>query len=118
MKEILLIIILFSTAEVFAAEKEVILEIKKDPFAIEIEGKEKKRNKEESRKDHDKTTKSEKFKLIGSAISDGRKIVLIELDGEKYLLSEGDSIQNIKIKRIQEGQIELIIRKEEFRIRF
>lgn len=116
MKKILSIWIftfLIST-EISATEKEVILEIKKDPFAVEIEGKEKKKEETGIKTKEEKL----KFKLIGSAISDEKKIVLIELDGEKYLLSEGDSIQNIKIKKVENGYIQLTVGKEEFRIRF
>lgn len=122
---IALSLILFNRTKLLADEKEVILEIKKDPFEIEIEGKEKKKKQKEekgSKKDEEKKLKRDKenlnLKLVGAAVSEDKKLILIELDGEKYILSEGDSVQNIKVKKISDGHIELLVGKDEFRLSF
>ncbi|MCS7214177.1 MAG: hypothetical protein NZ927_08190 [Candidatus Calescibacterium sp.] len=115
----------FLHPKVFAqSKKQILLEVKKDPFAIEIDKKDQERKAKDVRPEKEKNrTKEEKlsFKLLGVSISGETKVVLFSVDDQTYILSEGDSVPalpNIKIKKISEDYIELIFGKEEFRLSF
>lgn len=115
----------FLDKDLFAqSKKQVLLEVKKDPFAIEIDKKEQEKKPKDARPEKEKTkTKDEKisFKLLGVSISGEAKVVLLDIDEQTYILSEGDSVPalpNIKVKKISEEHIELLFGKEEFRLSF
>lgn len=101
------------------------LEMKRDPFSIEI-----KRNKDRDRKDSSARQKQEPpekqklptIKLVGAIIHGGRKVAILEIDGREYILSEGDRLtyhnQHIMIKRIEEGSVELTVERKDIRMNF
>jgi maltodextrin utilization protein YvdJ len=113
---------------------DIILEMKRNPF----EGEDKEKNKEQKtkvEKGKEKTeTKKEKgkeknIKIVGkieyekldakNRIKTTKdKIVIVEIDNKTYILRQGDKIEDIKIDKIGENEVEMSIEKEKIRKSF
>lgn len=130
-------IALFRPAYGFCEQKEdfielrrnqVLLELKNDPFATDIT--DTRKEKDKRRKDTRQKVAPEKvregedypIKVVGSVIFGDNRIAIFEIGGKTYILSEGDSLTNlsrtIKVKKIGEDFVELLVEDKEIRMSF
>ncbi len=100
-------------------KKDVLLEIKNDPFSNDSFSKEDKLNKKEQggkvkiKKEEIKDANPiQRIKISGIAIYKNQKTAIIEIEGETFFVTEGDEIRNIKILKIDRNYIELRINGE------